>query len=288
MSNSFTDLDNMKNSNNFSYGYGQSNGQIQKVLYEEYYDYSPAGGISSSSNDMANWMLTWLNNGKFKGKQLLPQNFISNATTIHNIRPNKNEENVFLFGDGLGWRMESNNGNYKVYHGGNTSGFSSLVLTYPFKKIGITVLTNQQNSILPYIIADMIKNSVLGLPKININDYPVSVNDIYVASEVKEELNTEKKPTHPLSSFCGTYSNRGYGEIEIRQEKDKLYAIYPTYKFFLEHLYHNIFVMSPTEKISHFNPEFALNFKTKNDGEISAFSINFQSEPVEFTKQTRE
>ena len=140
----------------------------------------------------------------------MPKDFVRNATTIHNIRPNKNEESVFLFGDGFGWRMESQDGNYKVYHGGNTSGFSSLVLTYPFEKLGITVLTNQTNSILPYIIGDIIKNKMLDLPKTDLKDYPVIVNDIYVQSEIKQELNSEKKPTHNLSSFIGTYKNKGY------------------------------------------------------------------------------
>tara|TARA_R110002096_G_scaffold153285_8_gene316999 strand:- start:863 stop:1735 length:873 start_codon:yes stop_codon:yes gene_type:complete len=66
MSSSFTDFENMKSSNNFSYGYGLSSGQIKKVLYETLYDYSPAGGVKSTSDDLANWMIAWLNNGKFK------------------------------------------------------------------------------------------------------------------------------------------------------------------------------------------------------------------------------
>ena len=260
MNNSFTDLDGVKKTNNFSFGYGLSKGGTQKVLFEKYYDYSPAGGIRSTAKDMANWMLTWLNDGQFRGEQVLPSDFIKYARKLHNNRPNEYEEGVFLQGEGLGWRVESNNGDFKVFHGGNTSGFSSLVLTIPFKGLGITVLSNQQNSILPYIIADIIKNRMLEKPEVAKEDYPVMVTDIYVPGEVKEELNVEKKPTHSLSSFSGLYRNKGYGDIEIKLEDDKLYAICPTYKFFLEHLYYNVFVMTPTEKISHFDPEFAVEF----------------------------
>lgn len=285
MVNSYTDVVRMKKTTNYAYGYGLTNGKIKKVLYEEYHNYKPAGGVRSSSKDMANWMIAWLNKGRFNGVQVLPEDFVQNATTIHNIRPNENEENAFLFGDGLGWRMESSGGKYKVYHGGNTSGFSSLVLKFPFQKLGITVLTNQTNSILPYILGDIVKNRILDLPRTALNDYPVLVNDIYVPSEINRELNPEKKPTHNLSSFAGKYTNQGYGTTEIGVKNGNLYIKYPTYEFFLEHLYHNVFVMKPTKEVSQvMNPEFALNFRTNNQGEISSFTINLQSEPVEFIK----
>ena len=37
-----------------------------------------------------------------------------------------------------------------------------------------------------------------------------------------------------------------------------------------------------------FNPEFAINFRTKNNGEISSLTINLQSEPVEFIRKSKE
>lgn len=286
MVNSYTDLASMKKTNNFSFGYGISEGKIKKVLYEDYHNYKPAGGIRSSSKDMANWMIAWLNNGRFNEEQVLPEDFVPKATSIQNIRPNENEKSVFLFGDGFGWRMESQGGNYKVYHGGNTSGFSSLVLTYPFEGLGITILTNQTNSILPYIIGDIVKNRMLNLPRTDLKDYPVLVNDIYVPTEINRELNPKKKPTHSLSSFEGKYVNQGYGTIEIEINKGNLYINYPNYKFFLEHFYYNVFLMKPINEISQVmnDPEFAINFRTNNRGEISSFEINLQSEPVEFIK----
>ncbi|WP_339653665.1 DUF3471 domain-containing protein [uncultured Salegentibacter sp.] len=91
-----------------------------------------------------------------------------------------------------------------------------------------------------------------------------------------------------MASFCGKYNNPGYGTIEIRKEDGNLYAVHPTYKFLLEHLYYNIFVIKPMEELAQWNPEFALNFATNNNGEISPLSIKLQSEPVVFVKQIRE
>ena len=289
MISTFTDLEAMKSTNDFSFGYGLSNGKTQKVLYENYFSYSPAGAIKSSANDMSNWMLTWLNNGQFNGQQVLPKNYVKNATSIHNIMPqNGADNNVYLFGDGFGWRVQSFKGHYKVNHGGNTSGFSSQVVMYPNDKLGIVVLTNQQNSILPYIVADVITNRMLDLSRTEIVNYPVVVNDIYTISKEIGGLNQDKLTTHELSDFCGKYSTKGYGIFEIVQEKNNLFAIFPTFKFGLEHLYYDIFIMKQINEIPQvMNPGFALNFSTDNNGNIHSVKINLQSEPVEFIKQTK-
>jgi len=291
MNNSFTDLQEMESTNNFSYGYGISNGKTEKVIYEEYYSYSPAGAIKSTSHDMANWMLTWLNKGQFNGKKILPATYLKNATTIHNIRPQDGaDSNVYLFGDGFGWRVESFNGHYKVHHGGNTSGFSSQVVMYPNDELGIAVLTNQQNSILPYIIADVITNRMLDLPKTELEKYPVVVNDIYKIDKDFKGISKDKKPTHKLSQYCGKYLNKGYGNFEIVLENKSLFVVFPTFKFRLEHIHYDIFKMKTIKGVSQvINPEFfELNFSTNKNGEISSVKINLQSEPVEFIKQTSE
>ena len=47
--------------------------------------------------------------------------------------------------------------------------------------------------------------------------------------------------------------------------------------------------MKPLSEVSDvFNPEFALNFKMTSDGEISSFTMNLQSEPIEFSKKKEE
>lgn len=284
MNHSFTSLKQAKNSGNFSLGYGIFQNEIKKVNFEEYYDYKPAGGIRSTSKDLANWMLAWLNEGEFENTQVIPESFIKNARKFHNSREGDDEPNLFLQGYGLGWRVEARDGEYRVQHGGNTSGFTTLVVIYPFKKFGITILTNQDDSILPYIIADAIQNRMLN--KKSVNDYPVVVQDIYQSSEIKKSLNNEKPPSKSLASFVGKYGHKGYGKVKIVLEDGNLYANFPTYKFFLEHLHYDIFVMKPLKDVSDiFNPEFAVNFKMNEDGEISYFTMNLQSEPVEFIRK---
>ncbi|AXT50591.1 serine hydrolase [Aquimarina sp. BL5] len=285
MSSSFTSLDKAKKTDNFSFGYGLYQNEIKKVNFEEYYDSKPAGGIRSTSKDLSHWMLAWLNNGKYGTVQAIPENYVKKARMFHNSRDGDDEPNLFLQGYGLGWRVEARDGEFRVQHGGNTSGFTTLVVTYPFRKFGVTILVNQDDSILPYIIADIVQNRILN--KESVDNYPVVVQDIYQPSELIKSINSEKPPSKSLASFVGEYEHKGYGTIKIVLENDKLYAVYPTYKFFLEHLHYDIFVMKPLKDVSDiFNPEFAVNFKMNENGEISYFTMNLQSEPVEFIKKS--
>ena len=293
MTSSSTSIAEMTKATDFSFGYGISNKQTQKVLFAELNNDKPGGAINSSVNDMVNWMTTWLNNGTFQAKEILSKNYIQEATSMkaidNGLPPEISDPNVYTFGYGYGWKVNSSNGHYKVHHGGNVSGFSSQLVMYPTDNLGIVVLTNQHNSILPYIIADIVTNRMLKMQRTEWNKYPVKVSDIYLTNKDIKGINTEKKPTHSLTDYCGKFSNLGFGTFEIVNENNILYAVFTDFKFRLEHQYYDIFVLKATKEIPQImNPEFYLNFSLDNEGNISSVKINLQDEPVEFLKQAKE
>lgn len=293
MNRSSTSITEMIKANDYSFGYGLSNNQTQKVLFAELNNDRPGGAINSTINDMANWMTTWLNNGTFQTKEILSKNYTQEAISIkaidNGMPPEIGDPNVYTFGYGYGWKINSYNGHYKVHHGGNVSGFSSQLVMYPTDKLGIVVLTNQHNSILPYIVADIVTNRMLKFQRTEWNKYPVRVSEINLVNKEIKAINTDKKPTHSLADYCGKFSNLGFGTFEIVNEYNNLYAIFSDFKFRLEHQYHDIFILKATYEIPQtMNPEFYLNFALDNEGNISSVKINLQDEPVEFVKQVKE
>lgn len=293
MNNSSTSISELLTSKNFSFGYGINNGKSEKVLFGELTNSKPSGAINSSANEMINWMMVWLNNGQFNNKQILPTKYIQEAESYkamdNGLPPESSDPNVYSFGYGYGWKINSNNGHYKVHHGGNVSGFSSQLVLFPTDKLGIIVLTNQHNSILPYVVSDIITNRMLKLQRTEWNKYPVKVSDIAIVSKDIKSTNPDKKPTHNLNEYCGKYSNLGFGTFEIAIENDKLFAVFPDFKFQLEHQYYDIFILKATKEIPQvMNPEFNLNFSLDYDGNVSSVKINLQDEPVEFVKQAKE
>lgn len=290
MFSSSTSISEMIKTTDYSLGYGLSATQTKKVLFSELMNDKPGGAINSTANDMANWMLTWLNNGVFQNKEVFSKSYIQEATSMkaidNGLPPDIGDPAVYTFGYGYGWKVNSSMGHYKVHHGGNVSGFSSQLVMYPTDKLGIVVLTNQHNSILPYVVADIITNRMLRLPRTEWDKYPVKVSEIYTFPNEVKGLNTAKMPTHQLADYCGSYFNNGFGTFEITNENDLLYAVFPGYKLRLEHQYYDVFVLKATKEIPQImNPEFFLNFSLNNDGNISSVKVNLQDEPVEFQKK---
>lgn len=284
MVNSFTAYDEMKNSGDFSIGYGLYKDEIVKVPYEKMYAISPAGAVKSTALDMCNWMKAWLNNGYFQEEAVLPESYVKNAMTLHNIGDDNYEKDAFLFGDGLGWRLRSSYGHYRVEHGGNSFGFSSELMMFPFEKIGIVVLTNQNLSLLPYMVADIIVRRLFQLE--TTIEYPISVEEVYKPELKSKGLNKEKMPTHSLNDYEGNYMAKGYGEISIMKVDDGLLAVFPTYDFKLEHLYYNSFYLKGTEDFNEpYSPEFNVKFNYNPQGEISTLQLYSQKEPIDFIKQ---
>ncbi|WP_027392083.1 serine hydrolase [Aquimarina latercula] len=282
MNNSYTELEEINKSDNYSLPYGLYNKNIEQVKFEIYNSISPAGAIKSTVSDLSNWMLTWLNNGTFENNEVIPKAYVKQATRLQNIKNGDYESDSFLHGDGFGWRLKSSYGHYRIDHGGNTFGFSSSLVMFPFEKIGIVVLSNQDNSLLPHLIADIITRKLFNIdPE---SAYPVKIKEIFKPLPY-QSFNKEKMPTHPLDNFCGIFEAKGYGRIKVIIENEKLYAVLPKYKFHLQHTNHNSFFFKPTKNFKDvFSPQFDLKFINDLNGDISGLQLFSQKEPITFKK----
>lgn len=280
MYNSNTSIDEMTKQKNFSYPYGMYKGKTEKLLFQVPNNDKPGAAINSSANDMANWIKMWLNYGKFNGNDVLTKDFARNAMStkaiINGNPPAEPEQKNYLFGYGYGWNTKIFKGHYKVDHGGAVSGFSSNVVLFPAEKFGIVVLSNQQNSDLPYTLANMISIRMLGLDENKPYKYEKEIYDIYKPTAVKA-INEQFRPTHNLDAYCGEYTNKGYGTIKITHENGNLYATLPTFTFVLEHQKYDSFVSKLINEVpQQMNPEFDFKFNLDYKGEISELVMNIQ------------
>ena len=174
MNNSNFSIHTLEKINDASLGYTVFKDSIIKKT--DYYDINamgPAGSINSSVNEMANWVITWINGGKFNGKEILPSAYVTQATSSQMVAapgfPDKEIPDAQFSNYGLGWFLISYRGHYRVEHGGNIDGFSASTSFFPTDSIGIIVLSNQNGSALPGIVRNMIADRLLGLKKIDWN-----------------------------------------------------------------------------------------------------------------------
>ncbi|MBT2622536.1 serine hydrolase [Chryseobacterium sp. ISL-6] len=289
MDHSSTTIEEMVKSDDYSLPYGVYKGSTEKILYQRPHNDQPGAAVNSTANDMANWMRMWLNNGTFQQQKILSENYVKEAMSIKAIfngrPPATAEQNSYLFGYGYGWNVNMYRGHYKVHHGGAVSGFSSNAVLFPVEKIGIIVLSNQQNSDLPYTLTSMISNRMLGLDGQKPYAYTKEIYDIKKPEKTIKPIDQNKKPMFNLSDYTGKFTNLGYGTFEIVKEGDQLFVVFPAFKFRLEPMQYNAFVCKLINEIpQQMNPEFELNFTIDNEGKISDVVMDLQKEGVHFKK----
>jgi CubicO group peptidase (beta-lactamase class C family) len=297
-------IDGLKKGKDASFGYQVKNDSIIKKM--DYYDIAamgPAGSINSSVNEISNWLISWINGGKFKDTQILPESYVKEAMSpqmvMANSIPDKEFPDMHISTYGYGWMISSYKGHYRVEHGGNIDGFSANVAFFPTDSIGIVVLANQNGSLVPGIVRNMISDRMLNVEKSDWNKIQKEKADEakkQAAAGQEKSTSIQKKGTktsHLLAEFTGDYSHPGYGTIDVQLERDSLFAITPYQRVWLKHFHYNIFSLVGMENgkvdTTTISP-MQFNFRINNMGEIA--SLSFKAEPavdaIEFKRKPKE
>jgi CubicO group peptidase (beta-lactamase class C family) len=104
---------------------------------------SPAGGVSSSVNDVAKWMRLQLANGKFDGKQIVNEKALLETRHPHMLTGFSPFTGLPSF-YGLGWNVSyDERGRLRLNHSGAFAlGAATHVNLVPSEQLGVVVLTN--------------------------------------------------------------------------------------------------------------------------------------------------
>src|SRR5258706_15825901 len=115
MNRSIFSIDDMMKSDDAAIGYNlERDSIISKTDYYNIDAMGPAGSINSSVNEMANWVMTWINGGKFNGKEVLPAQYVSEAMSSQMVSaagiPDKESPEIHIFYYGFWWGISSYRG----------------------------------------------------------------------------------------------------------------------------------------------------------------------------------
>jgi len=300
MNNSFFSVDDMAKNADASIGYGLKNDSIIKKL--DYYHIDamgPAGSINSCVTDMAKWVTAWINNGKFEGKQIIPETHRAEAITsqmvIGGATPDKENPDIYFSNYGFGWMMSSYRGHYRVEHGGNIDGFSASTCFFPSDSVGIIVLTNQNSSSVPSIVRNLIADRML---KLKYQDWNTQLRSRIEkakkedADAKKSEVPAAKKitaPTHALKEYEGLYTNNGYGTFDIQLQRDSLFATVGDKTLWLRHKLYDIFDVFEKDKKEGYDTtdnNSPMQFQMNTNGDITSVDITLDAsvKPISFVK----
>ncbi len=299
MTSSNTSMNDHIKAGDYSFGYTESDGKIKKMPFMNIDGIGPAGSINSNAKDMANWVMMWINGGKFNGKEILPAAYYNQAISSQMVNtallPTKEQPDVFFSNYGLAWFLASYRGHYRVEHGGNIDGFSSSTSFFPTDSIGVFVSVNQNGSPLPGIIRNTIMDRMLGL---KFKDWHRIQKDAAdkAAAAAKERLKADSsqqkkgtRPTHALTDYVGTYSNEAYGTVTIEVQKDSISGKFNALNFKIKHYHFNYFNFIPVADGAVADEEDAMKglFNINVKGEIESLSLPLQAgvKEIEFKKK---
>jgi CubicO group peptidase (beta-lactamase class C family) len=229
MSNSFTQIDQVKNYRDVAIGYTIENDSIKKIP-EATGVLQAFGGMYSNINDIAKWLIMHANDGKVNGHKIFSENTVwsvRNPYTVigKNFLPNGKR---LIMNYGLGWELTNYNNQEIVCHGGAYSGFLSMMGFIPEQKAGFVILTNSDSHELTEALRWKIIDLLMNNPSI---DYSEEILN-YVKNQQKEMRSQEQQMNDSISlniqtpiaikKYEGTYSNDIYGKISLKSNGNTL------------------------------------------------------------------
>jgi len=305
MTTSMFSVDEMKKNEDAAIGYGlEKDTVISKTDYFHIDAMGPAGSINSNANEMSNWVMTWLNHGKFNGKQILPDSYVTEAMSAQmaiggsSSLPAKEHPDLFLADYGFGWILSSYRGHFSVGHGGNIDGFSASTSFFPTDSVGIVVLVNQSNSGVTSVVRNIMADRVLKLKQ---TDWTTDLkkalekNRLNAIAGEKAKISGRKpntKPTHELKDYSGLFKNSGYGVMDVYVSHDSLFVSFGDHNLWLRHYHYDMFEPIAREANGFDTTETNLpaQFQMNLAGDIESVSFPFEpalKDPITFSRIPR-
>jgi CubicO group peptidase (beta-lactamase class C family) len=268
--------------------------EIYKIpYYEDTAGMAPAGGIISSIEDMSHWLIALMNEGRYKGKQVLPARVLTETIQPAIALPN-------TLGEARGWwenlnpaygmgRMTSSyRGHLLTYHGGDLDGIHSQVSFMPLERIGVLVaVIGDHAAPLHNYVSYNVYERLLGM-----SQTPWTARGLDVRLKAKK-AGTESRtkagadqvkgthPSHPLAEYVGEYTHPAYGLLTIGLKDGQLQFDFHRIHFAMAHYHYDRFDTPDDERFG----KWSVNFLTNPEGDVDRVTMSLDQAEATFTRR---
>lgn len=258
-----------------------------------------AGGIYSNIHDMSKWVSMLLNKGTYSGakenQRLLSEKVLHemwSPQTIIPMGPNTGSYNTHFSSYGIGWVVNDVKGYKQVSHTGGLLGMVTQVSLIPELKLGIVVLTNQEQGAAFNAISNTIKDAYLGVAA---SDRVKEMSERVakrkaeadkVEHEVWQKIQAQLKQNRQVdvSAYIGTYRDNWFGEVSVSQQNGKLRFSSkrsPTLTGEMFFYKGNTFVIKWDDRSLH--ADAYANFTLNHEGKANGLSMKAVSPATDFS-----
>ncbi|MBL0882707.1 MAG: serine hydrolase [Chitinophagaceae bacterium] len=271
-------------------------GKITELPYDQVDNLGPAGSMVSSVHDLSKWLIMQLDSGRYEGKSILPWSVVQKTRDINialSSRKNAGSSSHFT-GYGLGLFMTDYLGKQVFWHTGGAFGFVSNTCLVPEAKLGIVILTNNDNQSFFEILRHQILDAYLGAPFVDKNLAGYKGFQIIENDKVEQLHRLEKRviqmnaPPLPFNAYSGKFPHPVYGNIMITKENRDLVIQFEGHRQLSARLQ---YMDNEEWRLSYSNPAFGIftvTFKTQQQ-QVQSIDIPvndfLEYDPYTFRKQ---
>ena len=292
MNRTMTTAKDLKNTQNITTPHGRENDTNFPIQFEDWDEIGATGGIISSVNDVAKWMILNLNHGIHGQDTILTKSTRNIVWTPHNNFPVdhtvKNDLGRHFAAYGLGWDLGDFHGKFMVGHTGGFDGMITSVTLIPEENLGIVVLTNGHKSPImaaTYYAFDQFFGtgtkdwSADLLARTNANQK----NETRIA-DIKSAHIANIKPSLSLAAYTGSYISDVYGPIKVSLEGNDLqldFADAPRLSATLKHWHYDVWEIVWDEKHAWFSFG-TLKFNMDNNMKVKGMDFDVPNDDIFF------
>ena len=297
MNNTYLDVMDMQKQKNFAYGYSDHIHPNSRIDFLDAYTIAPAGGMCMNINDLTKWNQCLLQNGESlvcsrTFEELCTPQIVTDFADNQMLNLSKL---IQMEAYGLGFFIITYKGKKIIFHLGNIDGFSSIVAFLPEEDLGVSIITNKDQTFAPLFLALAVIEKQLGMEELDGLNIYLNLRKQRRKSHLAGIENTHRNrkedslPTHLLPEFTGVYYHPGYGTCEVSLTGKDLKAIYNEMLFPLEHWHYGVFSATSDTPIVHCHG-VKFNFSSNFNGDIDKVAVLFTPDdgPIYFEKQTNE
>jgi hypothetical protein len=153
----------------------------------------------------------------------------------------------------------------------------------PKQKIGVIVLSNSgvgdSAASMHYVVTNGLLDLLLGLPPKDWNEHYTKAYQKMAAAVIAQRTDRDKKrqadskPSKPLDSYTGTFSNPAYGQAIVTLEGNELRLKWGIWTLQLEHHHFDTFLGRRTDAKPRPGTEHTVVFALDADGEVSQLRL---------------
>jgi len=272
-----------------------------KPYYEDIGGLAPAGAIVSNLEEMSHWLICLMNDGKYRGEQVVPAAVLKATLEPALAMPNTLGESLGYWellneAAGMGRWTGSYRGHLLAFHGGDLDCFHSQVSCLPQERLGVIVFVIGDHCASLYnSITYNVYERLLGMDETPWSDrrLQIRLKGKKSATEARAKAGADQvsdtKASHALADYAGEYEHPAYGVLKIKLDGGELQFDFHKMRLPLSHFHYDRFDTPDDERFG----KWSVNFLTSPQGDIdrAVMSLDqaeatFQRRPEKHDKET--